>query len=123
MNLKNLVDVTLKTGGCTYDIQTGPVDSIPYYALSIHKHLEERVPATVFNEKDVKIFISKNIDELLVDDRCIGSWINPDNNEVYLDVISLFRKDETNLEGLEAIALANQQVAAWDLETNTIINF
>lgn len=121
MNLKNLVDVTLKTGGCTYDIQTGPVDSIPYYALSIHKHLEWRVALHVFGEKHIKGFISSNTDHLLEDNRCIGTWIS--NNEVYIDVISLFCKDETNLEGLEAIALANQQVAAWDLETNTIINF
>ena len=121
MNLKNLVDITLQHGGCTYDIQTGPVGSIPYYALPIHKHLEERVPVTVFNEKDVKIFISKNIDELLVDDRCIGTWIH--NGVVYLDVISIFSKEETNLEGLKAIATANQQIAAWDLETNTVISF
>ena len=121
MNLKNLVDITLTKGGCTYDIQTGPVDNIPYYALSIHKHLEAKVPVTVFNEKDVKIYISRNIDELLVDNRCIGTWVH--NEEVYLDVISIFHKNDTNLEGLKVIATANEQVAAWDLESNTIINF
>ena len=107
-------------GGCTYSLSDGEriIFGSPFYALSLHKELEEIIPVEELNETHIKMFIIKNSELLWQPNVAIGTWVNEE--QVYLDVTTLFSKHHTSLEQLRA--MSTDQLAAWDMETNEVIN-
>lgn len=121
MNVINLIELeTLTNGGCTYSLSAGEIISnSPLYALSLHKKVEEIIDIDQFDMNKIKMFIIKNSELLWQPNIAIGTWIN--ENKVYLDVTTLFDKGKTTLEELKTVR--EDQLAAWDMETNEVINF
>lgn len=122
--LEFLEEKTLQDGGVTYSLEEGLLLGRPFYAISLHKELEEIIPKKEFNADKIKMFIIKNDKILWEDIRAIGTWIY--NDDVYLDVTTVFPKDgpcAVTEEELANLAYHNGQLAAWDLELNQEIKF
>jgi len=111
---------TLKDGGCTF----GPIgDQIflpgsPYYALSLHKECEEIIPLKEFSVESIWQYLARH-KEKFDSGLCLGTWVHEGN--VYLDITQLFHKDYFTLFEIKLRAV--DQIAAWDLETSTLIPF
>lgn len=120
MKIEQVLYRTLKDGGCTYGLLDDKIflPGSPYYALSLHKECEEIVPLKDFSVQDLTMYVAKHLDKF-ESGLCLGTWVN--HGKVYMDISQLFHKEYFSLGEIQA--LATDQIAAWDLETSTIIPF
>lgn len=120
MKVEQVLYRTLKDGGCTYGLLDDKIflPGSPYYALSLHKECEEIIPLKDFSVQDLTKFVAKHLDKF-ESGLCLGTWVNA--GKVYLDITQLFHKDYFTLFEIKLSAV--DQIAAWDLETSTLITF
>lgn len=111
---------TIKNGGCTYSLPHASLISPgePLYSLSLHKELEEIVSMEEFDMNRIKMYIIKNSEILWSPNVALGTWV--DEDRVYLDVATLFDKSQVSLDELRG--MSTNQLAAWDIENNQVIN-
>jgi hypothetical protein len=121
MNVLNTIErETVVNGGCSYSLSVGDLilPGSPLYALSLHKELEEIIPMEEFGVSRIRMFIIKNSEVLWQPNIAVGTWVL--NDRVYLDVTTLLDKGQTTLEQLRE--MTTDQMAAWDMEINQIVN-
>lgn len=120
MNLEKVLYRTLKDGGCTYGLLDDKIflPGSPYYALSLHKECEEIIPLKDFDSSDLAVYVVRYRDKF-ESGLCLGTWV--DHGKVYLDITQVFHKEYYDLNNVRD--LATDQIAAWDLETSTLIPF
>lgn len=120
MNLEQVLYRTLKDGGCTYGLLDDKIflPGSPYYALSLHKECEEIIPLRDFSVLDLAVYVARYRDKF-ESGLCLGTWVH--EGRVYLDITQLFHKDYFTLFEIKLSAV--DQIAAWDLETSTLITF
>jgi hypothetical protein len=102
-------------------LDEGLIKDAPFYSISLRKDLEEIFPLEELNAERIKFFIIRNSEELWKQDNAVGGWVY--ENNVYLDVVTLFAKHLTTLEQLKEVAAIGKQIAAYDLELNKTITF
>lgn len=120
MKLEQVLYRTLKDGGCTYILLDDKIilPGSPYYALSLHKECEEIIPLKDFSAQSLNTYVAKHLDKF-ESGLCLGTWVN--HGKVYLDISQIFHKEYFSLSEIQAEA--TDQIAAWDLETSTLIPF
>lgn len=116
MTLKDIVVHSLKKGGCCYSTKFGDLAGSPFFCLSINKEREEVILLSELTDDVIKEYYLKNSDLLSLDDRALGTWIYKD--EVYIDVVTLYPKDNTDLYTIQQLLIDHEQHSAWDLELN-----
>jgi hypothetical protein len=113
---------TLKDGGCTYSLVEDRIleKGERSYVMSIYPKKEFKIPLKDFNIYKLNQYVINNIGLLTQAGHVLGTWVHEE--EVYLDVSVLFSKDSYLLEDLQLMS-NHGQIAAWDLETSTLIPF
>jgi hypothetical protein len=120
MKIEQVLYKTLKDGGCTF----GPLDDqiflpgSPYYALSLHKECEEVVHLKGFSVENIWQYLARHKEKFDLG-LCLGTWVH--EGKVFLDITQLFHKEYFTLSEIKSKAV--DQIAAWDLETSTLIPF
>ena len=101
---QKVVEKTLKNGG--YSQNTGR------YMVAIEEH-ETIVPRETFNWRKIRDF-NENQNKGW---SCLGTWFNPKDNQVYIDVSIPFEDKEKALK----FASDNNQSAIYDVKNNETI--
>lgn len=112
LNYKSIIKATLKNGGSTTPL-TNNVES-GRYAVAI-SNFEMIVTKDLFSYQLVEAYhdlLPKSANGNL------GTWINPENDKVYLD----FSLTYNDLENAVRVAYNNEQLAIYDTELDKTIS-
>lgn len=105
---------TLGNGGCTVNVFTGISPSVGY-AVSIYPECERRIEshdAAILSEA-IAAYIVEFSDILRSAVNCLGTWDNPEDCLIYLDISAVYQ----SLEDAIRIGRENSQIAIFDLST------
>ena len=112
MDYKELIQATIKNGGATFNPAIDNFLSGQYYCVAMYPEKETIIPLENFNEESLKDFMIANF--ILLQDRrnSLGTWLDVDTDNVYLDISRTLKDKETALK----IAKKYNQLAIFDLE-------
>lgn len=108
----SLVERTKLNGGLTFNLTNKAfLGGQSYYAVAMYPECEIIIDLNLFDEGTVYEYIHENI-ELLRDKRnSLGTWIDTENNKVYLDI----SRTISDFDDAIQCAKANSQLAIFDL--------
>jgi hypothetical protein len=116
MNLKNIINETINNGGCSYNITTGDANPTHGYMVAIHG-AERSMPAQDLSQQVISDYIFDNALILADPVAFLGTWVNPENNMVYLDVSYLI----DDAQEATLVGRWNKQIAIYDNNNKTTI--
>jgi hypothetical protein len=108
MDNKQLFERVVEDGGFTYDLTNRQLVTSGY-AVSVLKGREVVIERAVFTANDIYEYVWQNWKELSEEGNCFGAW--EDDDKVYLDISTV----TYNRENAYALAVANNQIAFYDL--------
>lgn len=111
--MNKLVNYIMNNGGMTYNPRTGEMPSKGFVcAIQENEHI---IP-TATTESDLYHYLFLHCESFLNDENAhFGVWYNTEDGQTYLDTSYVF----DTREEAEAFAIANNQLAYFDLETFT----
>lgn len=111
--MNQLVNYINNQGGMTYNPRTG---TMPTKGFACAKAENEFIINHAISENDLYYYLFKHAQEFSTEDKAhFGVWFNAENGKTYLDTSYVFDTQEE----AEAFAVANNQLAYFDLETFT----
>ena len=104
-------------GGSTFNVYFGDLSGEPLYAVSVYPERSRILSQEELDPEIVQHFIVDNLD-LLEDPRNnVGTWLNRDDGDTYLDVASALPSRE------QAVGLARRynQIGIFDLRVSELL--
>lgn len=119
LNLCNMIYVETNqhvSGGRTVNLQgVKPKGS---FVVGVHSECTQVFDSyESFNNTDILAFIKKNKAYLSMSNLYVGSWLNPDNNKIYLNVSAVVQNRGMALN----MARLHDQIAYYDIENDCSI--
>ena len=112
MTTNEIVQLTINNGGCTYSPKTHTnLSGKPFYVVSMYPECEKIIPKDKFTSSHVLLYYCNHVELLRQESNSLGTWLNTDNDMVYLDIVrTVSDKDEAL-----TIAKDNNEIAIFDL--------
>ena len=110
MNIKKLVEYVHENGGMTYNNKTRQMMTKGYVCA---KKGNEFVVNGLLTEQQLVEYMEKYVEDLRLEETCVGVWYNTENNMTYLDTSLVY----DNLEECVEIGRRNGEIAIFCLHT------
>jgi len=110
LNLDNIIDLTVKNNGGTFNLHNIDISTTTGYVVAI-KGFEKIVAIDNFNKSAISEYIEENLPVFLqYPEAHLGTWVHEGN--VYLDISKVYQNENI------AISIAKQQgeIAIFNLE-------
>jgi hypothetical protein len=112
MNATLITTRTLASGGCTYNPSSDTyLSGEPFYAVAMYPECEQVLSLKDFTPGSIYNYAKEHKNILKHSKNSIGTWIDRDTNEIYLDISRTVSDRDVAL----AIAKRTNQLAIFDL--------
>src|SRR5512146_81215 len=112
----SIADLRFPDNGFTYSVITHSMPIVGY-AVSLHKEREAKIPAATIDYPALVEYVVKNADLLNQEGNWLGTWHNPDDGMVYLDVSTvLYSPSDAEVQGR-----AHQQLSYYDISKKKVV--